>query len=149
MRAVLAGKRVVFEPAAKAFDRPAPDADAESRRKVRTLAGNVQILWLEPRLLIPFVNPVWLQYMSHKIGRLVVPYALIALFATSLALAGHHPFYATALFVQSGFYLLGGYGAWLELRETRTAPARPVPDAQRDAEWQGDLTPGPKEPVNV
>src|SRR5262249_21769972 len=68
MRAVLAGYRVVFNDRARAFDRTAPDADAEARRKIRTLAGNYQILRLEPRLLLPWRNPVWFQYVSHKIG---------------------------------------------------------------------------------
>ena len=49
MRVVLAGYRVVFNEKALAFDRAAADADAEARRKVRTLAGNYQILALEPR----------------------------------------------------------------------------------------------------
>jgi cellulose synthase/poly-beta-1,6-N-acetylglucosamine synthase-like glycosyltransferase len=114
MRAVLAGSRVVFAPEARAFDYTSKDADAETRRKIRTLAGNVQILWFEPRLLVPFLNPVWLQYASHKIGRLLVPYALVALFATSLMLAESAAIYALALFLQVAFYLYGGYGAWLE-----------------------------------
>lgn len=113
MRAVLDGYRVVFEDRAKAFDRASSDARAESRRKIRTLAGNVQILWLEPRLLIPFANPVWLQYMSHKLGRLVVPYALVALLLSSAWLAREHWVYAAALVAQCGFYLLAAYGAWL------------------------------------
>jgi poly-beta-1,6-N-acetyl-D-glucosamine synthase len=113
MRAVLSGHKVVFEDRAKAFDRASADARAESRRKIRTLAGNVQILWLEPRLLIPFVNPVWLQYVSHKLGRLVVPYALAALFGSSAWLASEHWLYATAFVGQCGFYLLAAYGAWL------------------------------------
>jgi cellulose synthase/poly-beta-1,6-N-acetylglucosamine synthase-like glycosyltransferase len=121
MRAVLAGYRVVFSEHAYAFDRAAPDADAEQRRKIRTLAGNVQILGLEPRLLVPFVNPVWLQYVSHKLGRLVVPYALLAIFPTSIALARTHVFYALALAAQCAVYLLAGYGAWLEFR---VGPAR-------------------------
>jgi cellulose synthase/poly-beta-1,6-N-acetylglucosamine synthase-like glycosyltransferase len=120
MRAVLDGYRVVFSEHAYAFDRAAADADAEQRRKVRTLAGNVQILWLEPRLLVPFVNPVWLQYASHKLGRLLVPYALLLLFASSIALAATHPLYAIALAAQCLVYLLAGYGAWLEFR---SAPA--------------------------
>ena len=62
------------------FDRTSPDASAEARRKIRTLAGNYQILAHEPRLLIPFVNPVWLQYVSHKVGRLLVPWALVGAF---------------------------------------------------------------------
>jgi hypothetical protein len=116
MRAVLAGCRIVFEPTALAFDYTSRDTGAESRRKVRTLAGNVQILWFEPRLLVPILNPVWLQYASHKIGRLLVPYALMALFASSIALSGTSSFYAFALLAQVAFYLHGGYGAWLEHR---------------------------------
>ncbi len=54
---------------------------------MRTLAGNFQLLAREPRLLLPVVNPVWLQFMSHKIGRLLVPYALVAVLMASAALA--------------------------------------------------------------
>ena len=108
---VLAGYRVVFNERARAFDRAAADADAESRRKVRTLAGNYQILWLEPRLLLPWRNPVWLQYVSHKLGRLVVPYALLSIFAANVVLAGTGLLYQLMLAAQVGFYLLAGYGA--------------------------------------
>src|SRR5205085_7129662 len=121
IRAVLAGYRVVFSEHAYAFDRAALDVDAELRRKIRTLSGNVQILWLEPRLLVPFVNPVWLQYVSHKLGRLVVPYCLLTLFAASIALAADHAGYAVALAAQCAFCLLGGFGAWLDFI------SRPVP----------------------
>lgn len=124
MRAVLAGSRVCFEPRAHAFDYTPPDASTESRRKIRTLAGNVQILWFEPRLLVPFLNPVWLQYSSHKVGRLLVPYALMTLLASSIVLSGTSLFYGFALFAQCAFYLHGGYGAWLEhWQEVR--PAQP------------------------
>jgi biofilm PGA synthesis N-glycosyltransferase PgaC len=122
MRVVLAGYRVVFTDQAIAFDQAAADANAEQRRKVRTLAGNVQILGIEPRLLVPFVNPVWLQYMSHKVGRLLVPYCLLTLFAASVALAAEQVVYAVALAAQCGLYLLGGYGAWLDFM-ARPAPA--------------------------
>jgi biofilm PGA synthesis N-glycosyltransferase PgaC len=115
MRVVLAGHRLVFNEQARAFDRAAADADAELRRKVRTLAGNYQILALEPRLLMPWRNPVWFQYLSHKVGRLVVPYALLALFFSNLALAGDGLIYGLALAAQVGFVLLAGYGAMLEL----------------------------------
>jgi len=138
MRAVLAGHRVVFTETAIAFDRAAADADAEQRRKVRTLAGNVQILGLEPRLLVPFVNPVWLQYVSHKLGRLIVPYCLLALFAASVALAADHVIYAIALAAQCAFYLLAGYGAWLDLttrREPKSRAAASTTAGADVAEW--------------
>jgi biofilm PGA synthesis N-glycosyltransferase PgaC len=110
MRAVLAGKRIVFEDRARAYDRAAPDAAAESRRKTRTLAGNYQVLFLEPRLLVPVVNPVWLQYVSHKVGRLAMPWALMAAFAASAALAPASWLYTTAFVLQLGFYALAAIG---------------------------------------
>jgi cellulose synthase/poly-beta-1,6-N-acetylglucosamine synthase-like glycosyltransferase len=135
MRAVLAGCRVVFNERARAFDRAAPDADAEARRKIRTLAGNYQILALEPRLLSPFANRVWLQYVSHKLGRLAVPYALLTIFAASLALSAAHVFYQLALGAQVAFYLLAGCGALLELRGRRLEDSVPneIPRAVRGA----------------
>jgi poly-beta-1,6-N-acetyl-D-glucosamine synthase len=119
MRAVLAGYRIVFEERAVAYDRTSKDAEEESRRKTRTLAGNYQILGQEWRLLIPGLNPVWLQYMSHKLGRLIVPWALLLLLLTSVFLARTRWYYAAALTVQVGFYALALGGAWAELRGKR------------------------------
>lgn len=116
MRAVLAGKRIVFEERARAFDR-VPDGPTESRRKTRTLAGNYQILALEPRLLLPFLNPVWVQYASHKLGRLVIPWALVGAFVASIALAPDGWFFTVALILQLGFYGLAAFGGWVESRE--------------------------------
>jgi cellulose synthase/poly-beta-1,6-N-acetylglucosamine synthase-like glycosyltransferase len=123
MRAVLAGWRIVFEEGAVAFDRAAPDAAAEARRKRRTLAGNYQILAQEPRLLVPIVNPVWLQYLSHKVGRLLVPWALLAALISSAALASTAWVYASAFAAQGAFYGLAIIGAWLDMRDRGiTAP---------------------------
>lgn len=117
MRAVLNGCRIVFEERAIAYDTASVDAAAESRRKTRTLAGNYQILAQEPRLLVPFVNPVWLQYVSHKIGRLIVPWALLGLFIASLALAPGNVLYFLALAAQGVFYGLALAGAMFQARE--------------------------------
>ena len=117
MRTVLAGYRVVFEEQALAFDRPERDSAAESRRKTRTLAGNYQILWLEPRLLVPGLNRVWLQYVSHKVGRLLVPWCLGGALISSIALAGTAWVYTIACILQVGFYGLAVIGAWLERQE--------------------------------
>jgi hypothetical protein len=133
MRCVLAGYRVVFNERARACDRAAADASTEARRKSRTLAGNWQILALEPALLLPWRNPVWLQYVSHKIGRLLVPYALVAVMASSMALADRSWVYAGALAFQCALYLLAGYGAWLDFRGQLNAP-RPEPLV--DVRWR-------------
>lgn len=112
IRVVLGGSRVVFEERAKAQDQVAGDGGEEQRRKVRTLAGNYQILGLEPRLLNPFANPVWLQYISHKVAaRLIVPFALIALLVSSAALVQQAAIYAVALAAQVFFYGLAAFGA--------------------------------------
>jgi biofilm PGA synthesis N-glycosyltransferase PgaC len=133
MRAVLSGSRIVFEEHAVAFDRAAPDAAAEARRKTRTLAGNYQILAHEPRLLVPFVNPVWLQYGSHKVGRLVVPWALVTLFIASAAAAPSHWFYAVAFAAQAGFYGLAAAGAWMDRQQARVPVEMTTPIGARGA----------------
>ena len=114
MRAVLGGYRSVFNGSARAFDTPSANAKAESRRKVRTLAGNFQLLWLEPRLLLPWRNPVWVQFLSHKVGRLVVPYALVSMLVSSACLAPWSSFYAAAFAGQLALYAFAFYGAWLD-----------------------------------
>ena len=127
MRAVLAATRVVFASNALAFDPVAPAA-VELKRKIRTLAGNYQILGLEPRLLLPGKNPVWIQYMSHKVGRLLVPYALAAILFSSAALATTSLFYAAAFAAQLAFYALAAYGAHLTARDARQAGAGATAD---------------------
>jgi poly-beta-1,6-N-acetyl-D-glucosamine synthase len=124
MRAVLAGYRIVFEEHARAFDRVSPNGAAESRRKTRTLAGNYQILAQEPSLLVPVLNPVWLQYVSHKFGRLLVPWALLALFVSTVVLAETSWIFASALAAQLGFYGLALGGAVMEARERHHEGAR-------------------------
>jgi cellulose synthase/poly-beta-1,6-N-acetylglucosamine synthase-like glycosyltransferase len=119
MRVVLGGHRVIFDEHARAFDAAAPNAAAELRRKSRTLAGNFQLLAREPRLLVPVVNPVWLQLMSHKVGRLFVPYALVAMLVASGLLAAGSMFYRLVFGAQLAFYALAAYGAVLERRARR------------------------------
>jgi cellulose synthase/poly-beta-1,6-N-acetylglucosamine synthase-like glycosyltransferase len=115
MRIVLAGRRVIFIRAARAFDFSSPTAAREFSRKVRTLAGNFQAVAMEPRLLSPRHNPVLLQFVSHKLARLVVPYFCVAAWVTSALLPG--PLYALAFALQTLFYGLG----ILNLTPLRTA----------------------------
>jgi biofilm PGA synthesis N-glycosyltransferase PgaC len=136
MRVVLGGARVVFDETARAFDITAPDAASEAQRKTRTLAGNYQLAVLEPRLLVPGLNRVWLQFWSHKLGRLVVPYALVALFVASAALAPGRPFYIAVTTAQVLFYALALYGERLERRgpaAVRTPEAAPSRAGERKA----------------
>lgn len=97
MRVVKAGRRVVFEPAAVAWDKPSRNERDERARKVRTLAGNYQLISLAPWLLLPGLNPVWTRFVGHKLLRLLAPWLLCALIASTLVLAPHHVFFAICL----------------------------------------------------
>ena len=59
--------------------------------------------------------------MSHKVGRLLVPWALAGALVSSAALALHSWFFAAALALQGAFYGLALLGAWLE-REAGDRP---------------------------
>lgn len=87
MRLRLAGKLLLLASEAKAKDDAVGDG-REFSRKARTLAGNYQLFARLPRLLVPFVNPSWFEIVSHKLLRLVCPWALLVLpVATVAALA--------------------------------------------------------------
>ncbi len=80
------GYRVVHDERARAFDRLPDRPRDEFRRKVRTLAGNYQLVTLLPGSLLPWRNPVWPAWISHKLLRLIMPWALLGMLATSAAL---------------------------------------------------------------
>jgi biofilm PGA synthesis N-glycosyltransferase PgaC len=79
------GKRVVHDARALAYDRLPENPRDEFRRKVRTLAGNFQLAARLPSSLLPWRNPVWTAWMSRKLGRLLVPWALLGMLACALA----------------------------------------------------------------
>ncbi len=101
-------KRTLFAPEAQAFDRAEADAGDEFHRKVRTLAGNFQSFRRHPWLFNPSENPVWWQFLSHKVFRLLIPYAL--LLALVSALLGTSLFLHVMLIIQLIFYALGLLG---------------------------------------
>lgn len=78
MRVVQKGYRVLFDPQALAIDQFSETMAQERRRKIRTLAGNWQLLRLQPDLFLPWSNPCWGRLLAHKFSRLLVPYAFIA-----------------------------------------------------------------------
>ena len=78
MRLVLDGHRVGFVDAARARDTRRFDAQQEFRRKARTLTGVVQLCAWMPGVLLPWRNPIWAQFVAHKLLRLLTPYLLVA-----------------------------------------------------------------------
>jgi cellulose synthase/poly-beta-1,6-N-acetylglucosamine synthase-like glycosyltransferase len=107
MQVVRAGKRVVFEPKARAWDVADQGTEREFARKVRTLSGNYQLLQLQPWLLSGG-NPIRFEFVSHKILRLVVPFALVAALVACAFLP--QPLYRAAFLLQVAFYALSLVG---------------------------------------
>ena len=94
-------RRVLFDGRARAWDVPDLGARREFARKVRTLSGNYQLVQLAPWSLTS-ENPALFQFVSHKLMRLLSPFALAALFVSSLILT--HPVYRFALVLQLFLY---------------------------------------------
>jgi hypothetical protein len=88
---------VILDEKARAYDQPA-SLRTEFRRKVRTLAGVYQLIAAYPQLLGPR-NRMWLHFMSHKFGRMLLPWALIVVAIASIPLPW------PILGAQAAFYL--------------------------------------------
>src|SRR5665213_2896194 len=84
LRAFFKGYRVVFEPEAIAYDYPAV-AGTEFRRRFRTLAGLWQVFGRLPELFTS-KNRMRFHFVSHKFGRLVLPWAILVFMSSTVAL---------------------------------------------------------------
>ncbi len=103
MQAVVQKKRCLFEPRAVIYDRPSQSTKQESIRKRRTIAGAFQLLLMNPGWLLPWKNPIWLQYLSHKVARLVSPLLLMIVAVTNVMLWESN-LYRVILVLQFLFY---------------------------------------------
>lgn len=86
MTAFFRNFRLVLEPKAIAYDYPMT-REREFRRKVRTLGGNYQLLLRMPALLGPS-NRLWWHFLSYKVGRLCLPWLILALLLSGWWLPG-------------------------------------------------------------
>ena len=109
LQVLRAGKRVVFEPEGRAWDKVS-DTGPEFLRKVRTLAGNFQILGQLPWTVID--SRVAFRFVSHKLTRLIAPWLLVIMLADSWALS-RTPGYLVLALLQSAFYGLALLALWL------------------------------------
>jgi len=103
MQVARQGARVVFDSRARAWDVPDQGTSREFARKVRTLSGNYQLVQLAPWLLSR-ANPLRFEFVSHKLMRLLSPFALVAMLVASVFLKD--PGYRVALALQLVFYVL-------------------------------------------
>jgi hypothetical protein len=78
--------------------------NSEFRRKVRTLAGLIQLTWLLPGLFSSR-NPMRLHYISGKYSRLIVPWCLIGMAIATIGMPD--PWRGLVFAGQAAFYLTG------------------------------------------
>jgi len=98
------GQRILFDKGALVFDQAQADPKTEMTRKIRTLTGNYQS-FARNQWLFTGQNPILWQFLSHKVFRLLVPYALLICLLSNVFVWG--PLYLLTLFVQLSFYGAG------------------------------------------
>jgi poly-beta-1,6-N-acetyl-D-glucosamine synthase len=99
------GYRSVLDRTAFVIDTWPAQAAGEFSRKVRTLAGNFQLIAEAPWLLTG-ANRVAFQLISHKLLRLAVPYFFVTLLLSSAILGIHSAFFAFFAVLQATFWLM-------------------------------------------
>jgi biofilm PGA synthesis N-glycosyltransferase PgaC len=109
LAAFFRGYRVIFEETALAFDYPT-QLSTEFRRKVRTLAGVYQAIRLYPALIGPG-NRMWIHFVSHKLARLVMPWAMLAAAVATAGLPSPWNLWAAA--AQGAAFGLALADSWL------------------------------------
>lgn len=100
------GYRSVVDQQAIVYDRWPSTAAGEFQRKVRTLAGNFQLVAQGPWVLSS-ENRVLFQLVSHKLLRLVVPYCLLAMLLSAGWLAMQSTAWAVIACAQAALLLAG------------------------------------------
>jgi hypothetical protein len=105
------GYRTVLDRRSRVYDVWPTNEQGEFNRKVRTLAGNFQLLQLAPWLLSR-ENRLRFELISHKLLRLVVPALLVVLLSTGALLAIRSRLYGVAVAVQLLLYSLAALGGW-------------------------------------
>jgi cellulose synthase/poly-beta-1,6-N-acetylglucosamine synthase-like glycosyltransferase len=113
LAALARGFRAVHEPTAVVFEEAREMTGFQ--RRIRIVAGNLQQLRHLGQFLKPFQPLPLLFFLSHKVVRLVVPFAMLAALTANLFLLGL-PAYRVLLCVQVLFYGLAVVGLTGRLR---------------------------------
>ena len=122
---VRAGRRLAFDPNARVVvDVPSEDS-AEMRRRIRVTNRALRAAFSLGPLLSPFHGGLYaVQVLSHKVLRRFVPFLLVAMLASSTALALASPLWWVAVAPQVLLYALAVAG-WVG-RKRRWGRAKPL-----------------------
>lgn len=114
---VAQGFRLVFEPAARAWEVAVPKSDREFQRRVRLMTRGIRGVVQRRALLNPFRFGFYaIVLLTHKVLRRLVPPLLLVLLGCSLVLHGI-PFFRAALLFQTTFYAMALIGFWARKRQ--------------------------------
>jgi cellulose synthase/poly-beta-1,6-N-acetylglucosamine synthase-like glycosyltransferase len=127
-RVIAAGRRLVFEPAAIAYEPVAGSSAREYRRKVRIMTRGLRGVAVARDLLDPARHGFYsLQLLTHKVLRRLMAIPLIVIFVTSLFLWDDGPIYRVAVIGQLLVYGLGIIGLLLRDRRAGRRPWFAIP----------------------
>lgn len=98
------GKNLKISKNSFMYDKAHEHLEQEKTRKIRTLSGNYQSFIRMKWLFSPFDNPVFIQFISHKFLRLVVPYLMVLSFVSNMSLLSTSSIYIFTFSVQILFY---------------------------------------------
>jgi glycosyltransferase involved in cell wall biosynthesis len=100
LAAFFRGYRLVVDPRARMFDHPT-GLRSEFLRKVRTLAGNYQIMRWYP-VILTRGNRMLFHFVSYKLARLLLPFAMLGILIVSFGLPA--PAAGIIIALQLAFY---------------------------------------------
>jgi cellulose synthase/poly-beta-1,6-N-acetylglucosamine synthase-like glycosyltransferase len=127
-RVIAAGRRLVFEPAAIAYEPVAGSSAREYRRKVRIMTRGLRGVAVARDLLDPARHGFYsLQLLTHKVLRRLMAIPLIVIVVTSLFLWDDGPIYRVAVIGQLLVYGLGIIGLLLRDRRAGRRPWFAIP----------------------
>ena len=105
------GRRLVFEPEARAWEFAVASADREFQRRIRIMTAGLRATALRWRLLNPLRYGFYSVVLgTHKVVRRLVPVSLLVLLAASVLLRDRGAIYSSALAAQLSFYGLAALG---------------------------------------
>jgi cellulose synthase/poly-beta-1,6-N-acetylglucosamine synthase-like glycosyltransferase len=127
-RVIAAGRRLVFEPRAVAYEPVAGSSSREYGRKVRIMTRGLRGVAFARGLLDPRRHGFYaLQLLTHKVLRRLMAIPLLVVFVTSLFLWDAGPIYRIALVGQLLVYGLGIVGLLLRDRPAGRRPWFAIP----------------------
>src|SRR5207249_11554772 len=105
LNAVAIGLRGVLDPESAGYYRSVVDDRRESERKVRTVVRGIAVLARNLRMLNPLRYGLFAwQLASHKLGRWLIPFAIIGAATSNVYLISRSGWYLAALVAQVVFY---------------------------------------------